>query len=167
MPDEVGSRQILATSDQGPILPVNRFGNTYPKIRVGRWPIHVLYAAQFASPKVTPYCGLSYTTDGRVVAVGITAAMEDAWSYPLPAGTFRTQVEPVTSGAVLPDGSNCWLFAAPDGTVHFVSEDGKFTDRLAHGVQITGLSANRVDGVGVLLIACTGGPIECLALEER
>ncbi len=163
-PDVVGARQLLVASERGRILPINRFGIDYPEVRVGRWSLHGLFAAKFPSPVSTAYCGMSFGNDGPV-AVGINREMDDVWSYPLPAGVFRTQIEPVASAPLLSDEAGCWVFAAADGTVHFVAEDGGFADYLALGRHVTGLTATRIGEKSVLVLAGEKGPVECFEVR--
>jgi hypothetical protein len=167
LPDEVDTRRLLVTSDRGEILPINRYGNPYPGFRVGRWPIHGLVAAEFPPPAATVYCGTSFETGGRRVMVGINRDMEDAWSYPLPPGAFQTQLEPVTSARLLDQSPGCWVFAAANGTVHLVSDDGKFADQFGYGNYITGLAAARLSEKGVLVVAAREGPVNCYLVELR
>jgi hypothetical protein len=166
-PDEVGMRRLLVTSDQGTILPVNRYGNSYPEIRVGRRPIHGLAAAPFPAPAAAPYCGLSFDAQGRAVAVGINREMDDLWDYPLPSTVFRTQIEPIASAKLLSDAAGFWIFVGADGTVHFVTADGQLTDRWGYGRQVTGVAAARIGNRGIVVLADGDGGVAGFRVERR
>jgi len=167
LPDVVDTRRLLVTGDQGTILPINRFGNPYPQIRVGRRSMHGLALAAFGTPAVAPYCGLSFTDEGRAVAVGINAEMDDVWDYRLPPGRFRTQIEPIASARLLSDATGFWIFVGADGTVHFVTEEGQFTDRWGTGRQITGVAAGVDDQRGFVVLADAKGVVEAFRVERR
>jgi hypothetical protein len=166
-PDEVDTRRLLVTSDQGQILPLNRFRNPYPRLQVGRWPIHGLTAAGFSSPTAAAYCGTSFEAGGRRVMVGINRDMDDLWNYALPPGVFQTQLEQVSSAKLLPEGPGFWVFAAANGTVHLVTEDGKFADQFGYGDYVTGLAAARIGQKGVLVLAGREGSVDCYQVESR
>jgi hypothetical protein len=163
-PNEADFRKMFVTGERGTVLRVNQFGIQDPEIRVGGWPIHRLFASRFRGQRQTQYVGLSFVNETKVQAVALDEKLVEQWSYPLPAGVFRNQIQYVTSGMLLdadgwfadvPDGQ--WVFAGVNGSVHVVSDGGDFNDFFNSGESLSGIAATRVDGFGVLLISSDKG----------
>ncbi len=152
-PNDGASRKLLVTSDRGSIVPLNEFGKHDPEINVNGRAIHQLFAAQFGGDRPTAYCGISYNEDGGLVAVGLNRDLVEQWSYNLPLGVFRTQIQFVTSGSFLDRPGGQWLLAGPNGSIHIISDDGDFVDAFHYGEELTGLAAARFGNDRVLLIA--------------
>ena len=70
---------------------------------------------------------------------------------PVPAA--RTPWEPVCSGLLFPEDRPFWVLAAADGTVHFISADGAFSDFMSLGEPVTGLAIVRLDGDPLIITA--------------
>jgi hypothetical protein len=163
-PNEVGFRKLLATGNRGSILRINQFGNADPEIRVPNRALHHLYRSRFSGTRQTAYLGLSYLSERKVQAVALNEKLEEQWSYPLPEGVFRNQIEYVASGMMLdapgsfadvPDGQ--WILAGANGSVHIVSDEGDFNDLFYSGESLSGIGCTRFDGSGVLLLSSDKG----------
>ena len=92
------------------------------------------------------------------MVLGLTDQGEVLWTYPVAFGMQEYPIEPVSAGQVLPEGPKQWLVAACDGSIHFLSADGKPLDHFNYGTALTGLAAARIDGKPTLLVATPGGP---------
>jgi hypothetical protein len=66
-------------------------------------------------------------------------------------------IEAVSAGQVLSAGPKQWLVAACDGSIHFLSADGKPIDHFNYGAALSGLAAVRIDGKPTLLVATPEG----------
>lgn len=177
--NEVGWHKLLASSDLGPLTRINQFGRHDPPIHVGNRAIHHIYSTAPQSPPGddggsaasagsaniggaaggsggATYCGLSYQGPGQMLALGLSEDFSELWNYPLPAGTYETEVQFVQS-ARLPGERPGWVFAGPDGSVHLVSSDGELHDNFATGKPVTGLAALDGPQGPTLLIASPEG----------
>ena len=63
----------------------------------------------------------------------------------LPAGGHQRPIEPVASGELLPGRAGTWVIAGPDGSIHFLSEDGELTDSFFYGQCITGIAVCKIE----------------------
>lgn len=163
-PNDVGFRKLLVTGERGTVLRLNQFGNHDPEIRVGEWAIHHLFASRFTGQRLTQYIGLSYLSEQKVQAVALDLKLQEQWSYPLPEGVFKNQIQYVTSAMLLdaegwfadvPDGQ--WIFAGANGSVHLVGDEGNFNDFFNSGENLSGIAAARLNGTGVLLLSSDKG----------
>ena len=102
-------------------------------------------------PLATSYCGVSYLAEGQLRAIGLNTELDEVWSYQLPAGQFNNQIEYVQSGRLRADDQGEWVVAAPDGSVHIISDDGNFSDTFALGELLTGLSTAKLGDDRVVL----------------
>ena len=146
---------LLATGEKGVIVPISRTGGEGPAISVGQRTIHQLAANPTTSPRPTQFLGMSYTVDGRSIAVGLTPELREAWSYGLPGGIYITQVQTPIWAQLLKGPAGQWLLAGPDGSVHLIDDSGEFFDSFHVGHAIEGLAGFQHNGQGVLVI--TGG----------
>ena len=126
----------VAAHDAKPAQPVGRFrhGQVVPLDRQGQAGqlenetgqlIHHVFSADDVPAGATPYCGIAYGTDGRRLALGLTAAPQSQWRYNLPTGSFPNQIRFVTSAPLLDAQDHQWLIAGPEGSLHIISQDGK------------------------------------------
>jgi hypothetical protein len=152
-PDDIGWRKLLVTGDRGAISRINQFGSHDPQIAVRERAIHRLFADSVEDNLSATYCGISYTPDGNLVAVGLSGQFEEQWSYALPPGAFRNQIQFVTSGRLLQRPGGQWVLAGPDGSIHIVAADGNFNDHFHYGERLTGLATAQLGSSPVLLVA--------------
>jgi hypothetical protein len=154
--DDLTKPKLLLTGEDGTVLGVNRFGNEEPRKTVGKRPIARIAAARFAGATQAAFLGMSGDLQGNLFAVGIDRQLREQWSFPLPPGIHQVPIEPIGSGTLLPQQAGQWVFAAPDGSLHVVSEDGAFTDAWNYGAALTGLAAANLRGEQVLIVAAPG-----------
>jgi hypothetical protein len=151
--DTDSGRQLLATTTEGNLVPVDAAGRQGQPFSVGSRVIHHLYAGVVRTAEPPWYCGLSYNLNGDLSVVGLDDRLQQRWTYPLPVGRYDSQVRIVSAAELLPGGGWQWLLAGPDGSVHFVSPDGTFHDHFAVGSAVRGLAGYRVGDTHVLVIA--------------
>jgi hypothetical protein len=155
--NDVGSWQILVTGETGEVLPLNRFGREEPERKVGNWPLARLAVASFPTPTQAAFVGISNDAAGNLVAVGLSSQLAECWNYKLPAGAHQQPIEPIASANVLDGHQGEWWFAAADGSVHVVTEDGKLFDSFARGSVLSGLAVGKDGEKGMLILSTTEG----------
>jgi hypothetical protein len=89
--------------------------------------------------------------------LGLSDQGEVLWTYSIALGMQEYPIEPVSAGQILPDGPKQWLVAGCDGSIHFLSGDGKAIDHFNYGSALSGLAAARIDGKSMLLVATPDG----------
>ena len=104
--------------------------------------------------------------DGNQVIIGMDGSLREVWSYSLPPGTYRTQVQNVTCGSILDGPGFQWLMAGPDGSIHLVADDGQFFDSFGYGDDVTGLAAAQFGAAKVILISTRKG-VTAWKVEQR
>jgi hypothetical protein len=120
--------------------------------------IHHIFCATNATDAPIPFCGIAYGTDGRRLALGLTAQSQSHWRYNLPAGSFPNQIRFVAAAPLLDDArAPQWLIAGPEGSLHIISQDGKFTDYFQTGAALTGIAGGRRGPQGILVISSDQG----------
>ena len=154
--DSESGRQLLVTGYDGSLVPIDAKGHVGQPFSVGARAIHHLMSGPIQPGQTPWYCGLTYNLHGNMFAVGLNDQLNEAWNYPLPPGDSRSQVKVGRYGQAVPGSEWQWLFAAPDGSVHVVSPDGRFHDRFNTGVQVDGLAGFQLGDTHVLVIATAG-----------
>jgi hypothetical protein len=157
LPGQKTRPRLLAASDQGSILPINQSGSHDPPVEVaGRAVLYVL-AAGVSGPRPTSYCGLAYDAAGRLTALGLDSTLREVWSYGLPAGAAKRPIPLVASAPPAEGHRGQWWMTAPDGSIHVVSDDGRFSDHFSLGQHPNGLAVTRVGRRRVLLVSTENG----------
>ena len=75
----------------------------------------------------------------------------------MPSGVQPQPIEPILVGKVTRDGPGQWILPGPDGSIHFLSADGKPLDKYNTGVTLQGVATAVVDGQPILVIASAKG----------
>lgn len=164
-PNDLGWRKLVASGDRGVLYRLNQYGHEDPKIEVPGRQIHRLSVGNFR-PEATTYCGVSYQEDGRLLVVGLNTELEEVWNYKLPSGQFNNQIEYVTNGRLCSPQQAEWIVAAPDGSVHIISDDGEFSDSFATGELLTGLACVPWGDEQVILTA-SKGKVTAWSLQKK
>ncbi len=152
-----GQRQLWATSASGALVQVDDHGQHLRLARQSGQLMHHIFSCQFAGTFDTPWCAISYGIEGRRLAIGLSAAATSQWRYSLPAGSFEAPVRFVTNAGLLDPQSPVWLIAGPDGSVHVISQDGRFTDHFCTGLAISGLAGAHQNGAGLVVVSSREG----------
>jgi hypothetical protein len=150
-------RTLLATGASGQIERLDATGQKLSPVMVGKRAIHHIFASAARELRPTQLCGLSAQPNGQLLALGLTPAAEEAWSYPLPVGTFGSQIRFVSSVQILGETSWDWLFAGPDGSIHFIADDGQRHDMFHYGRRLNGLCAVRIEDRTLLVVSTDEG----------
>jgi len=148
-----GSPRVWALNDRGTVVPLDGQGKADKEIETP----NRFFIALVASESPASVAGLSIDQRGNLTAVGLDEEGRETWNYPLPQGTHRKPIEPIAMGPIGTDGTNAWLLAAPDGSVHLVSTAGEPIDQFALGSELTGLAAAKLNGQPALLIGTSHG----------
>jgi hypothetical protein len=133
---------LLAVSDQGQLLPITFDGRAGDVVTTGQRTIHQLSASGSPAARPTEFLGLSYAVDGRLIAVGLDAALRETWSYGLPGGVYRSQLQIAQWAPLMGADTGYWLLAGPDGSIHVIRDDGTFHDTCHLGRPLHGLTGH-------------------------
>ena len=148
---------LLVTGDSGAVLHVSGSGKEQPPRTVEKFAMARVVSANFSQATQSPFLGIAGDEKGQAVAIGLDATLKWRWQYVLPAGGHQRPIEPVASGELLPGRTGTWVIAGPDGSIHFLSEDGELTDSFFYGACITGIAVCKMDEVPALLVATDEG----------
>lgn len=102
------------------------------------------------------HCCFSLMTSGESQIVGKSRDWKAIWTHTLPGGAYQHQLDQAQS-IELPSVGPTWVFAGADGSMHFVSVDGQFTDSFFVGSQIRGFAGMRIEDSSVLVLATDHG----------
>jgi hypothetical protein len=150
---------LMVTGDAGTLLRVTGSGKEQPPLAVKDFAMVRVTSAAFPGATQSPYLGIASGEQGQAIAVGLDASIKQRWRYVLPAGGHQRPIEPITSGQLLPGRTGTWVIAGPDGSIHFISEDGELTDSFHYGQCITGIAVCQSAGSPALLVATEEGVI--------
>lgn len=153
--DKTGQRFLLTTNSIGQIVPVAADGTSQRPINVGARAIHQLFASAPNDPDGV-FCGFTFLPNGEKLAIGVGGDMKDKWSFTLPAGSFRNQIEFATTADWF-ENSPWWTIAGPDGSVSFVSHNSDFHDHFQSGQELAGIATYKTRGANVLLLSSAEG----------
>ncbi|MBC7856632.1 MAG: hypothetical protein IAF94_24650 [Pirellulaceae bacterium] len=148
---------LLVTGDNGTVLRVSGSGKEQQPQDVEKFAMARVVSANFSQATQSPLLGIAGDEKGVAVAIGLDSTLKWRWQYVLPAGGHQRPIEPVASGELLPGRAGTWVIAGPDGSIHFLSEDGELTDSFFHGACITGIAVCKMDGAPALLVATDEG----------
>jgi len=164
-PGESGVRSVFCANMSGAVAVLDgATGDRSKDIDVGTRPIQWIAAADVTGGGRMQLAGLFPLEAGVFAAIGFTRGGEELWTYPLPRGTHRHPIEPLTAGPLLGGKSGQWILAGADGSIHLLDSAGRLVDRFNHGATLTGLAAAELDGRGALLVATPQG-VEALRID--
>ena len=171
-------KPILTAGESGLLFLVDENGRTLREVRLKQvihqlasWPGHargfesLLGRTHNVPPEQAAYLGIASSALGGRVAHGISGDWKILWSYPLPPGIYRHQVE-FPQAMTIPEVGPTWLMPGPDGSVHFLSTDGKFQDTVHIGEHIRGI-AGMLDGDSPILLLATDGKVSANKVTRK
>lgn len=149
--------RLLALGEQGLLVPLGVDGQMSKPLEVGARTFYSISTATSAQPHRARYLGLSYTLEGRPIAIGLNSVMNEIWSYGLPAGVHRSQVRPPAWTPGLKADVGIWWLAGADGSLHAIFDDGSEYDAALMGEPIHGFGADVADGALRVFVAMPSG----------
>lgn len=157
-PDAQGRRSVLCTSDSADgrsmiMVRIDSQGERKEEIKVPSRRTAWLTSADLTGKNSSEICALAPDDAGNVTVVGVNAEGKELWAYPLPESKYDTAVERAVVGNVFADGPSQWIVPAADGSIHFITADGKLLDKFNYGERICGLAMTKLKGSPVLLVA--------------
>ena len=155
-PDEQGSRNVLCTNERGILTLLTPTLKTVREIPVPKQNVQLIVSADLKGDGKLALCGLA-PNEKSILVLGLTGQGDVLWTYPSHWACKSTQSSPFPPAQVLPDGPKQWLVASCDGSIHFLSGDGKLIDHFNYGSSLTGLAAAQIDGKPTLLVATPEG----------
>ncbi len=150
-------RQLWVASASGQVVALDPRGQSVPVEHAAGHAVHHIFAGTSVAPQVAPYCGIVYGSDGRRLAVGLNAEPQTPWKYSLPGGSFSNPIRFVTTASLLGTPESQWLIAGPEGSLHIIGQDGKFTDHFQTGSVLAGLAGGRRGTEGILVVSSPQG----------
>ena len=155
-PDEHGRRNLFCTNERGILTLLTADLKTIREIPVPKQNVQLIVSADLKGDGKLAFCGLA-PNEKSIVVLGLTDQGEVLWTYTIALGMQEYPIEPVCAGQILPDGPKQWLVAGCDGSIHFLSGEGKAIDHFNYGSALSGLAAARIDGKSMLLVATPDG----------
>jgi hypothetical protein len=153
--------RCVYVTGRGGICPITGDGIDGLAKELPGWAIAHLFKSRFEASQAW-YVGIGASAEGEPCIIGLNKLLEEQWNYPLSSGTFVRPIDFVASGHLRAGSKGEWLVAWGDGSVHIVSEDGKFSDSFNTGVEIRGATILENEGQPLLIVA---SPNEVLAWE--
>jgi thiol-disulfide isomerase/thioredoxin len=165
--DQQGHRKLLCICPSG-VAVLDHAGKPSGEISTGERHLRWLTSARLAGADEA-YAGFAFAKASPEAPVtdaliGIDLAGKELWSYALPTGQ-QPWLEQLAAGRIVA-GQRHWLAAAADGSLHFVSADGKLLDRFSVGTALSGFAAVEVDNQSLLILA-TGDRLEAWRVETK
>ncbi len=133
-PDEHGSRNVLCTNERGILTLLTPTLKTIREIPVPQQNVQLIVSADLKGDGKLAFCGLA-PNEKSILVLGLTDQGDVLWKYPIALGMQEYPIEPVSAGQVLPDGPKQWLVAGCDGSIHFLSGEGKVIDHFNYGAR--------------------------------
>ncbi len=159
------SREILAAHSQGSIARLTAQGERGDEIKVPDQFFRGIASAPIAPGGRLSYAGLGLSPEGNDLFLGFSLAGQQRFSYGLPRGEQHPSLEQITWGQLVGDAPH-WIVAGPDGSVHFVADDGQALDRFTYGEVINGVATTTIEGKPALLISSKNG-LEAWRVEKK
>jgi len=155
--DTAAAKTIWVAAAGGQVMALDARGQATPPATQPAELIQHVFSLGTEATSATPCCGIAYGTEGRRLALGLTTEPSTQWRYNLPIGSFPSQVRFVTAAPLLDSGEDQWLIAGPEGSLHIISQDGRFTDSFQTGRNLAGLAGGRRGAHGLLVISSEQG----------
>ncbi|MGA2064406.1 MAG: redoxin domain-containing protein [Thermoguttaceae bacterium] len=165
-PDRQNHRSLVCAyqSTSGALAVLDANLDRQGEILVPNWPIGSIQAADLLGDGKPLWAALSVGAEGQTVILGVSLRGDVLWTCPLPKGLPRQPIERIIPGRIAADGPGLWILPGADGSIHFVSAEGKVVDRFNYGAVLGGLATAVLDGKPVLLVASENG-LEALAIQ--
>jgi hypothetical protein len=152
-----GKRRLLCAHSQGTLVPIDHEGIAGAPIAVGSSFVRSIHVADLDGDDRMEFLALASSAAGADTALGINLAGEELWRHPLPRGVQQHPIEMVAWGDLVGEGSQQWLLAGPDGSIHVLSRDGQVLDQFNYGAALAGLAVTRIGGKPALVVATADG----------
>ncbi len=156
-PDADGRRLLLCANSKGTLVELDAKGQRQAEISVPNRPIGWIAAADLQGDGRLLWCGLSAMKMGETIAFGFNLDGRELWNYALPVGLQPQPVEQIISGKITSQGPGQWILPGPDGSINFITAEGKLLDAFNYGAMLQGLATVTIDGQPVLIVASPNG----------
>jgi thiol-disulfide isomerase/thioredoxin len=158
---EKDTRSIWCTSTRGTVVEIDAVGQASREIVV---PGHAIVALQPVFGKSEWHCGVSQINPSQYSVVAFNEEGKVQWEYQLPEGAYYalpliTRIEPE-------ENEDACVVAGPDGSLHFLDNDGKLIDRFDYGDSINDLAVMPTDG-GIFLWVSAGSRLTAWWIQEE
>jgi hypothetical protein len=155
--DAKGQRRLLCTHSQGTLASMDHNGTAGQPIGVGTHFLRSIHIADLEGDGQMEYLGLASSAAGADTAMGINLAGEELWNHPLPRGVQKHPIEMVLWGDLVGEGSQQWIVAGPDGSIHLIAANGTVIEQFNYGAALAGLAVTRINGKPALVVATAAG----------
>ena len=109
-----GDEFVLATGDRGRVLKIDSTGDA-TRHKVQGWSQYNLVSGDHEGETLSHYFGFGLSQAGTTAAVALSKDFQEVWSYPVPAEIVQSNIESLVGGKLLPDSTDAWVIAGPDG----------------------------------------------------
>lgn len=154
--DEKKLRSLYCTNNAGSLVLLDAQGERQGEIRVPDQMLHWIVTADLGDGQPL-WCGMAASSPGENRAIGFSTKGEVLWDYVLPLGVQQQPIEIIIPGRVTREGPGQWILPGPDGSIHFISADGKPLDKFNYGAMLQGLATIEIDGQPALVVASEKG----------
>jgi thiol-disulfide isomerase/thioredoxin len=147
---------VCATVSGSPVM-LDADGKTGGEIGLPGQALSSILAADLLGDGEPLWCGLTASRAGKNLAVGFSLRGELFWQYVLPDGVQPRPIEPIVAGQIHREGPGQWILPGTDGSIQFLSADGKLLDTFNYGAALQGLATIQIDGQAVLVVSSANG----------
>lgn len=150
--------EMLFTNSKGAAALLDREGRQTAEFFVGKSParplgrlMQFIASADLAGDGTPRWAGIARGEERQNILVGVSSAGKEEWDVDLAPGDHLEPIPPMLP--VRLGNGGAWLAPAPNGTLQFVSADGKLLDRIALGATICGLTTLESAGKAWVVVA--------------
>lgn len=151
MANAEGHRRTVCTHALGTLVPIDHEGREWSPIRAANRSIMHASVTDLDGDGDDDLCALTLDLANEWSAMGLTANGTILWQQPLPGGFYETPIEPIASAKIDEAAADYWIVAAPDSSIHIISEDGRIVDQFSNGKKLFGLATTKHDGHAVII----------------
>lgn len=155
--DEKKHRSLYCANTTESLVLLDAQGERQGEVRVPGQMLHWIVAADLRDDGQPLWCGMASSAPGENRAVGFSPKGQVLWDYVLPSGVPQQPISIIIPGRITRDGPGQWILPGLDGSIHFISADGKLLDKFNYGAMLQGLTTIQIDGQPALVVATEKG----------
>ena len=155
--DEKGRGTLLCATVSGLPIMLDAGGQAHGEIGIPVQGLSSILSADLRGDGELLWCGLTASETHKNVAIGFSLKGPLLWEYMLPDGVQPRPIEPIVAGRIKGEGPGQWILPGADGSIEFISADGKLLDKFNYGAALQGLATVEIDGQPALVVSSANG----------